>query len=233
MKRSPFIVHCAIAGFIPYLQSYSLKGLEGIEQNEIQPTLTNKELYSARVFERIGELDNIVNALYLAIDFVAEMKNVRGNVPEVYRYHYENFLLRLTGLVDRAYRLVGVSLLLDPCKLNNNGAATFVKKEIGSIYPELIKCLSKLDKVSSKHKPLRNEIAHSNAFSSHELGLFSAIVSLNLEVDDKTKLDKLMNNYFSSGGAELALIVDKMVAGIEELLEALAPIYEQIFAGND
>lgn len=42
-----------------------------------------------------------------------------------------------------------------------------------------------------------------------------------------------MNNYFSSGGAELALIVDKMVAGIEELLEALAPIYEQIFAGND
>jgi Cthe_2314-like HEPN len=230
--RPAFIEHQAIACFLPYLESYVLKGLQEVNPNGGQFEATERESYAANVFERIGELDNAVKSLRLAMGFVTDLKNTHEDAPEVYRYHYENFLLRLTGLVDRAHRLVGASLLLCPSRLKKIGANEFVEKEIASDYPELLECLRKLTTVSAKHKTSRNKVAHSKAFSTRELGLFSAVVSLNLKVGDKTQINELMNGYFSEGGAELALLVAEMVTGIEELLDALAPIYDYLFAGN-
>ena len=231
-RRTTFIEHHALACFLPHLKSYFLKGLQEVKPNGGQFKATGKEFYAANVFERVGELDNAVKSLRLAMCFVMDMKNTHEDAPEVYRYHYENFLLRLTGLGDRAHRLVGASLLLSPSKLKKIGANEFVAKSIASEYPELLECLKKLATVASKHKTSRNEIAHSAAFSTRELGLFSAVVSLNLEVGDNTQINELMNSYFSEGGVELALLVAEMVKGIEELLDALVPIHEQLLDGN-
>jgi hypothetical protein len=184
------------------------------------------------VLERVGELDNSVKSLRLAMGFVLDLKNTHEDAPDVYRYHYENFLLRLTGIVDRAHRLVGASLLLSPSKLEKIGANEFVAKAIASDYPELHECLKRLTAAAAKHKTSRNKVAHSKAFSTRELGLFSAIVSLNFEVGDKTQINELMDSYFSEGGTELALLVAEMVTGIEALLDALVPIHEHLFAGN-
>lgn len=217
---------------MPYLQSYFLKGLQEVKPNGGQFKATEKEAYAANVFERVGELDNAVKSLRLAMCFAMDVKNTYEDAPEVYRYHYENFLLRLTGLVDRAHRLVGVSLLLSPSKLKKIGANEFVAKSIASEYPELLECLKKLATIAAKHKTSRNEVAHSTAFSTRELGLFSSVVSLNLKVGDNTQINELMNSYFLEGSAELALLVAEMVTGIEKLLDALVPIHEHLFAGD-
>ena len=231
-RRPTFIEHQAVERFLPHLQSYLLKGLQEIKLNGGPFKATEKESYAANVFERVGELDNAVKSLRLAMCFVTDLKNTHQDAPEVFRYHYENFLLRLTGLVDRAYRLVGASLLLNPSKLERSGANKFVDKCIASDHPKLLECLKKLATVSAKHKASRNEVAHSKAFSTRELGLFSAVASLNLDVSDKTQVNELMGSYFSESGAELALLVAEMVTGIEELLDALEPIYEHIFPGD-
>jgi hypothetical protein len=228
--RPAFIEHQALAGFLPHLQTYLLKGRRVVSTDGGQFKATEKESYAANVFERVGELDNAVKSLRLAMGFVVDLKSTNGDAPEVYRYHYENFLLRLTGLVDRAYLLVGASLLLSKSKLGKVGANEFVAKSIAADYSELLACLKKLAAVAAKHKTSRNEVAHSQAFSTRELGLFSAVVSLNLDVGDKTQISESMKNYFSKSGAELALLVAEMVAGIEKLLDTLAPIYEHLFA---
>lgn len=228
-RRPTFIEHQTVGRFLPHLQSYLLKGLQELKPNGGPFKATEKESYAANVFERIGELDNAVKSLRLAMCFVTDLKNTHQDAPEVYTYHYENFLLRLTGLVDRAYRLVGASLLLNPSKLEKSGANEFVAKSIASDHPELLECLMKLAAVSAEHKTSRNEVAHSNAFSTRELGLFSAVVSLNLDVGDKTQINELMNSFFLESGAELALLVAEMVTGIEKLLDALAPIYDISF----
>ncbi len=227
-----FIEHQAVERLMPLFQSYLLKRLQKPELDKAPFKATKEESYAAKVFERIGELDNAVKSLHLAIHFVTDLESTHQDAPEVYRYHYENFLLRLTGIVDRAHHLVGTSLLLSPSKLERVGANQFVLKSIASDHPELLQCLIKLATVSDKHRASRNKVAHSNAFSTLELGLFSAVVSLNLNVGNKTQIDELMNNYFSESGAELALLITEMVTGIEELLDALAPIYKDLFSGN-
>lgn len=230
--RPAFIEHQALKAFLPHLQSYVQKGLQEVKPNGEQFKATEKEFYAANVLERVGELDNSVKSLRLAMGFILDLKNTHEDAPDVYRYHYENFLLRLTGIVDRAHRLVGAALLLDPSKLEKIGANEFVAKSIAVDYPELHECLKRLEAAAAKHKTSRNEVAHSKAFSTRELGLFSAIVSLNLDAGDRTQINGLMDNYFSEGGNELALLMAEMVTGIEALLDTLTPIHEHLFAGN-
>lgn len=227
-----FIEHQALLRLLPHLQSYVLKGLQEVKPNGGQFKATEEECYAASVLERVGELDNSVKSLRLAMGFILDLKNTHEDAPDVYRYHYESFLLRLTGIVDRAHRLVGASLLLSPSKLEKNGANEFVLKSVASDYPEVHECLKRLTAAAAKHKASRNEVAHSKAFSTRELGLFSAVVSLRLEVADKTQINELMESYFSKGGAELAVLVADMVTGVETLLDALAPIHEHLLAGN-
>ena len=231
-RRPTFIEHQSLACFLPHLKSYVLKGLQEVKSNGGKFKATAQESYAANVLERVGELDNSVKSLRLAMGFILDLKNTHEDAPDVYRYHYENFLLRMTGIVDRAHRLVGASLLLNASKLNKIGANEFVTKSIASEYPELHECLKGLSDAASKHKTSRNEVAHSKAFSTRELGLFSAVVSLNLEVGDKTQINELMDSYFSEGGVELALLVAEMVTGIEALLAVLAPIHEHLVAGD-
>ncbi|HRN82313.1 MAG TPA: Cthe_2314 family HEPN domain-containing protein [Nitrosomonas europaea] len=230
VNRPAFIEHPALSRFIPHLQSYALKGLQELNSKGGPFNITEKELYAANVFERIGELDNSVKSLRLAMSFVFNLKNTHEDAPDVYRYHYENFLLRLTGIVDRAHQLVGISLLLDPVKLRKIGANEFIVKSVASDYPELEKCLNRLKVIVAKHRILRNEIAHSKAFSTRELGLFSAIRALKIGADSEIKIDELMDAYFSKGATELGLLVSEIVREIEALLDILTPVYEPLFS---
>jgi hypothetical protein len=232
IHRPAFIEHQALARFLPHLQSYARKGLQEVKPNGGEFKATEKEAYAANVFERVGELDNSVKSLRLAMGFVLDLKNTHEYAPDVYRYHYENFLFRLIGIVDRAHRLVGTSLLLSSSKLEGIRANKFVTESTAADYPELHECLKRLATSAAKHKTSRNEVAHSKAFSTRALGLFSAVVSLNFELGDKTQINELMDSYFSVGGTELALLVAEMVTGIEALLDALAPIHEHLFVEN-
>ena len=224
--RPAFVEHQSLAYLLPHLQSYAWKALQETKLNGGKFRATAKELFAANVFERVGELDNSVKSLRLAMDYVLNLDSTHEDAPDVYRYHYENFLLRLTGIVDRAHLLVGTSLQLSPSKLKKIGANSFVAKHVTSNYPELDECLRGLSNVASKYKTPRNEIAHTNAFSSRELGLFSAIVFFRLEVGDWARINNLMNSFFSESGAKLAALVAEMVSGVEALLDALAPIHE-------
>jgi len=225
-----FIEHNSLKVLSPHLREFVQKGFGVMKLGGKKFTACEVEIYAANIFEKAGELDNCIKFLRLAIAFILDIKVETPNVADVYRYHYENFVLRLTGIVDRAHLLVGASLCLNPADFERSGGNKFVSKKVVNDHPIIHKCLENIVFVASDYKLTRNKIAHSSEFSSRELGLFNAIEFLNIEVEEEVGVHDLMNDYFSDGGAELAVLVDKATNNVHELLTALNPIYEQICA---
>ena len=225
--RPTFLEHRAIQPLLPYMQKYLIKGMQEFKTRENGGKFksTDREMYASQVIERVSELENCLKSLRLAMNFILDLDKDQSDVTDLYRYHYENFLLRLSGILDRAYRLVGTSLLLDPDKLNKISANRFVAEAIAADYADLHRALTELSDAVAPHKEARNSIAHSEAYSTRELGLFTAVTSLNVELGE-IDIGKLMGHYFSEGGAGLARLVAEMVSRVEALLDALAPIYE-------
>lgn len=228
MNRLNLVEHPVLEGLLPHLQSYCQKGLREIESTTKTFKVSSIESYAASVFERVGELDNAIKSIRLTMDFIFELKGDHKNFADIYRYHYENFFLRLIGLADRSYLLVGTSLQLNPTKLESMGANKFVSTSVLRTNPEVHQCLSQLDVAIAKHRILRNEIAHLRAFSNRELGLFSAIEMLSIDVGEKIDIQKLKAEFSSKENAELVTFFAEVVTTIEELLEALASTYKEV-----
>lgn len=223
-----FIEHKALSSLLSHVREYMRKGLNEINTPGRKFKATALEMYAADVLERVGELDSSVKSLRMAMNFIIDMKQVNKDATDVYRYHYENFLLRLTGTVDRAYRLVGTSLQLDPAKYERPGGNKSVSDFVSSGFPTLHSCLQVMDVITAKHKGPRNEVAHSKAFSTRELGLLSSAEMLQLKDEQNERIAELMKDYFSEGVAELAVVIADVVQAVENLLTALEPIYERV-----
>ncbi len=232
-SRPTFLEHRAVQPLLPYLREYAIKGLHefNTQENGGNFKATYKEKYASQIIERVTELENCLRSLRLAMNFILDLDKGQSDATDLYQYHYENFLLRLTGILDRAYRLVGTSLCLDPVKLGKISANHFVANTVAAGYVDLHRVLTELSNAVAPHKTARNSIAHSEAHTTQELGLFTAVTSLKLELDE-IDIGELMGRYFSQGGAGLAQIIAEMASGVGALLDALAPIYEMAIGGD-
>lgn len=228
-----FLEHLAVQPLLPYLREYTIKGLHELERQENGGKFkaTDKQSYAAQVMERVDALENCIRSLRLAMNFILDLDKDHPDATYLYQYHYENFLLRLTGIVDRAYRLVGTSLCLDPVKLDKISANNFVAKAVVTDYTDLHRVLMMLSDAVALHKTTRNSVAHSATYTSRELGLFTAVTSLKLELGE-IDIGYLMGHYFSKGGVGLAQLIAEMVSGVKALLDALAPIYKTVIGGE-
>lgn len=231
-SRPLFADHPALLLFLPHAQQYAIKGLDALRT---QPTggkinATDQEKYAVLVMERVSALDSCVKSLSLAMGFIMELDKAHPDVIAVYRYHYENFLLRLTGVVDRAHRLVGVSLGLDAGKLNKIGSNQFVERAVISDHPSLHGALQTLSDAAALHKTTRNSVAHSDAYSSRDLSALAVATSLELDIGD-IDLKELAKHHFAEGGASLGRLIAEMVLGVEKLLDSLEPIYVDKLGG--
>lgn len=219
------VEHPALLPLQSHFRAYLQKGLGKLTRAQPNFKASTLEIYAESVFQRVSELDNLIRSLRLALNFILELTDKTQDAEGVYIYHYENFLIRLSGAVDRAHLLVGTSLSLPSSKLEKIGANEFVLKQIATNYPQIHSALKNIKKIELPHKSTRNEIAHSKAFSTRELGLFSAISTLKLEIIEVDTLEELMSSYFSSGGAELSALLHECITKMHELITELAPIY--------
>ncbi|MEQ6327071.1 Cthe_2314 family HEPN domain-containing protein [Pseudomonas chengduensis] len=220
--------HPALLPLQPHLHEYLQKGLEKLTKEKSNFPASALEIYAESVFQRVSELDNLISSLRIALNFILELTDKTPNAEKIYIYHYENFLIRLSGAVDRTHLLVGTSLILPPSNLEKIGANEFVLKQTAAKYPKIHSALKNVKKIALPHKNTRNEIAHSKNFSTRELGLFSAINTLKFKIAEEGTLEELMNHYFSSGGAELAKLLHECITKINDLITELTPIYAHI-----
>ncbi|CAM5214878.1 hypothetical protein CDEF62S_04066 [Castellaniella defragrans] len=209
---------------MPHLKIYARKGLNALQSGSKTFPGPAVEIYAADVTERVSELDNALTALRLALGFVMDLGSQSALDPDIYRYHYENFVLRVVGFVDRAHRLVGSALLMDKAKFESVGGNRFVTKQVKTNYPDIHAALQGVTQAVESYKGPRNELIHSAAYTSRELGLFQSIRHFGLDTGD-IDVDELARGYFSGGATEIALTIARLVKTLANLLDALHPLF--------
>lgn len=230
MNASGFVEHPALTPLLPLMQSYLLKGLAAQKAGIINFEASAREIYAASVLEKVGEIDNAVASIRLAMNFILDLDVTADATSNVYRYHYENYIFRSVGITDRAHRLVGASLMLNVAKYESSGGINYVQAHVKHDHPEVYTALTAVSDAAKPNKSPRNEIIHSTAFSNRELGLFSAIEVIGLDVQSDIDVKELKLDYFSEGGAKIAVNLSEIITSVRVLLESLAKTYETAHA---
>lgn len=226
-----FVEHPSLKPLQLFLRSYLVGRLAELRSGEgfVKPCAA--EIYAVSVMDRVCELDEAVASIRLAKGFIRDLGPEALATSRTYRYHYENYLFRSVGIVDRAHRLVGASLKLDTRKYEAARGNQYVQKYVSEHHPEIYAELMSInDTVSNKRFP-RNKIVHSAAFSSRELGLFSAAEVFNVDIPPGIEIDKLMKDYFSAEEEKISEFLVKTMEFVSSLLDSLAKIFNGEISG--
>ena len=218
------IDHPNLVVLLPHMHSYCEKGITNFAAGKDSLSVSTIETYASGVFERVAELDTALISLRLAFRFVNELSSEINPNPDVYRYHYENFVFRVIGLVDRAHRLVGASLLLPSKKYEGVGGNRFVQSETKTKRPRLHRALSAVATAVNNYREPRNELIHSNAYSSRELGIFMGVEQFNVDTGS-VDVKELKRDYSSTGAAEIEQTIGRLVTTLTALLDELGPAF--------
>lgn len=230
MKHPLLIEHQALSPLMPHLKSSVQKGLTAHLSGNQSFTGTASEIYAKEVAEKVSELDNSLESLHLTRNYIMGLSISPAPSPAEYRYHYENFIFRAVGLIDRAHRFVGASLMLEQSKYECVSGNKYVASKVKVDHPETHSALEKIAYEVSTHRTLRNELIHSSAFSDRELGLFSACKALNVTTPEGTDVTNLMKGHFSLNAEEVAILIAKVEKLLVALIDSLAPVYEIVHA---
>ncbi|MBK1681281.1 Cthe_2314 family HEPN domain-containing protein [Rhodocyclus tenuis] len=231
-QRSSLIDHPGLTVLMPHLRRYLHKGLAELRSSGTTFPTTAAETYAAGVAERVSELDNALQALRLTLDFVMALVNQPSPNPDVYSYHYENFVLRVIGFVDRAHRLVGAALLLDKAKFESVGGNKFVQAQVKTEHPDIHAALLGVMNTVENYRGPRNELIHSAAFSSREIGLFRSIRQFRVGTEG-VDIDALERRHYAEGSEEITLTITRLVKALTTLLDCLASRFIIISTEND
>ncbi|MCD4501985.1 Cthe_2314 family HEPN domain-containing protein [Chromobacterium vaccinii] len=223
-NKQDLVNHTALQVLIPHIHSYALKGLTVLKSGGKKVPATPVEIYAIGVFERVSELDAALVSLRMALGFVMELGSSQQPDPKVYRYHYENFVLRVMGFVDRAYRLVGSALFIDKAKLEAIGGNTHVGKTVQADHPDVHTALERVTTVVKNYRGPRNELIHSAAYSSRELSVFMYIRDFGMDTKG-IDVEELAQSHYSQGVEEIRLSIKGLAEAITNLLDALAPLF--------
>ncbi|MGY2167856.1 hypothetical protein [Pseudomonas gingeri] len=223
--------HSCLKILFPHMHSYALKGLAVQMGKEEVFSPTAIEQYSVDVLGKISELDGALVSLRLAYRFIVELGAADEPSPDIYRYHYENFVLRTMGVVDRSYRLVGASLLLDAKRYEAVGGNRYVQGEISKKFSEVRAAVCVVERVVRKYKAPRNELIHSSAYTTRELGVFESIKNFDIDVGG-VDVEGLKRGYSLKGAREVYTTIVKLTEALICLLDALSTIYKSLQKAN-
>ena len=93
------------------------------ENGQVNAKVSEKQKYAHDIYARVLEIDNAFKTLKMALEYLGKEKfdDSEFDLSEHYAFHAENFLLRLTSVVDRCHLLAGTTVLLDKNKMECNG----------------------------------------------------------------------------------------------------------------
>ncbi|HCG8860267.1 hypothetical protein HYO47_23340 [Vibrio parahaemolyticus] len=227
-----------IKNLYPLVVEYLKSGLEGIVNEDETFHASEKQKYAHEVCSRVFEIDNAFESLELSIEY---LKRTTFNDSDFdftahHAFHVENFLLRLTSVVDRCYLLAGSAVLLANKTIERLGGNRKVVKELADVSPHALQILKNLEKEIEPLRLLRNQVAHNNGYSNKNLIAVRFIEGS--EDDLKRKFSEIM-----SIEALKEIVIDDSVTLFEpmlsktselvtSLLNELAEVYTRLAGGN-
>jgi hypothetical protein len=223
-----FIEHESLAPLMEPLTSYLQRALETVRRGDQLVHGTDLEKYANAIMGRVSEIGNCFAAMRIAAH---EISNLADRLPPksatLYRYHYENYLLRLSGIFDRVCRLVGEAIRIPSNKLDSAGTNAIVLGVLSKRYPDIHQSLSEIQKLLDEQRIVRNTVAHAEAYSSRELGLYIALEEVAPQGIKLSDVAPLMKNHFVKEAGLLGFLMSDVEARIWALMDHLASIFHE------
>lgn len=220
------IEHPSLAQIGEELRSCLVKMLSEARGKPARVEVTSAEHRAHALFSRVAEVDNCLRSLRIAVAGIqAEATSLAPDV-EQYRYHVENYLLRLTGLYDRACRLAGTAIGMTSTQVDRQSGNSDVLRALKRLGAQSsLGTLGELKVLLEPHWDSRNVVAHAGEFSSREIGLFVAVSQVQLESVDSDDLQKLMTAHFRDGALDFGVLALQAEGLLYRLIDDLAPTF--------
>lgn len=221
------IEHPALAVILEDLRICLVKMLAQDKPAQVKVSFAEDRAHA--IFSRVSEIDNCLRSLRIAITGLqAEATSQSPNV-EQYRYHTENYLLRLTGIYDRACRFAGVAIGMTDQQVDKQSGNSDVLRNLkcSGAWGGAVERLCELKAMLAPHWGNRNVLAHEGQFSSMEIGLFVTISQVKLESVSLGELHTLMTEHFGDGALDFGQLALRLEDLLYRLIEDLAPAIAQ------
>lgn len=229
-----------IKNLLPLVTASLLKKLSAVNNGDKTYNASAMEKYSQDVFERVAEIDNAFNKINITLEYLGKKihSDSKYNFSEHHAFHIENFLLRLTSVVDRAYLLAGSTMLMENSKIERLGGNGKIHKELSTFSPRTLDILKSMEDAINHLRAPRNKVAHQAGFFSKNLSILQAIENSRSESISTKQITDIMSygeirdlviteslEQFNS----VTLILDGLVT---ELINSLSFVYNGLLKGT-
>jgi hypothetical protein len=229
-----------IKQFFPLVTKSVKKGLTALQDGEKTYSASAIEIYAQNIFSRISEIDNAFKNISLTLEYLNKKSysDSEFDFSEHHAFHVENFLLRLTSVVDRCYLFVGSTLLMADKKIEKLSGKKDVYKKLKDFSPESAKMLTAMDSKISDLKKKRNKVAHQAGFSSKNLCVIQAIenaesASQAQSITEIMPLDKIKDIVIDDSVEKFQEVSTSMDQLVSELIDSLSFVYTGLLFSNN
>ncbi|MEZ8795127.1 Cthe_2314 family HEPN domain-containing protein [Vibrio splendidus] len=197
------------------------------------------EKYAHDIFSRVVEIDDAMVGLKISLEYISEVEfsSTSFTFSELHSFHVENFLIRLTSVVDRSLKLSGVVLGMEDSIVDGHNGNREIKKKLKLCKDNISPCIERIEKIVSVYKKERNKIVHYSGYSNKNLTALTTLESLTDEEKNNFKglmsPTELKNIVVDDIREPYKLIIKELNSSIEALISSLNPIFsEYLIAKN-
>lgn len=226
--------HPKVKQFFPLVTESLSKGLNALSDGESSYEASAIDKYAQDIFSRVAEIDNAIKNMSITLEYLKQKnyENSEYNFSEHHTFHIENFLLRLTSVVDRSYLLAGSTMLMENHIIENLGGKRKVSSKLLDFSPASEAILKKMDDAIGHLRTPRNKVAHQAGYSSKNLCVLQTIENSEAESISVREITDIMS-YEQIKDAVIGESIDKFETVlpiidnlVKELIDSLSFVYD-------
>lgn len=222
-----------IKQFFPLVTDSLSKGMDASSNGNSNYDASSIEIYAQNIFSRVYEIDNALKNISITMEYLGQKtyEDSEYSFSEHHAHHIENFLFRLTSVVDRSYKLAGSTIRMEDDQIERMGSNQKIDKKLLESYPASAAILKDMQDTIKELRIPRNKVAHQAGFSSKNLGILQAIENAGIEsisvkeITDIMSYDKIkevVSDESIKQYESVVLAIDKLVT---DLIDSLSFAY--------
>lgn len=222
-----------IKQFFPLVTDSLSRGMAALSDGDNSYGASPIEIYAQNIFSRVYEIDNALKNISITMEYLRQTnyEDSEYSFSDHHAHHIENFLLRLTSVVDRSYKLAGSTIMMKDDQIERMGSNQKIDKKLIESYPASAAILKDMKDTIRELRIPRNKVAHQAGFSSKNLCVLQAIENAGIDsisvkkITDAMPYDKI-KEVVSDEAIEqyesVLLAVDKLIT---DLIDSLSSLY--------
>ena len=209
------------------------KGVVALSNGDTSYNASAIEIYAQNIFSRVYAIDNAFKNISITMEYLRQKtyQDSDYSFSEHHAHHIENFLLRLTSVVDRSYLLAGSTFMMKNSQIEKQGSNKKINKKLLECSPASAAILESMRDTIDELRVPRNKVAHQEGFTSKNLGVLQAIENAKIEsisakeITDIMPYDKIKEVVTDESIKQyetIVLAIDKLVT---DLINSLSFVY--------